>query len=41
MTLGYQMTLPRFRWRVGIPISGADALPMMWLPQAFELYWVF
>lgn len=40
-SIAYQMTLPRLRLRVGIPISGEDALPTMWLPQAFELYWLF
>jgi hypothetical protein len=40
-SLAYQMTLPRLRLRVGLPISGPDALPTMWLPQAFELYWLF
>jgi hypothetical protein len=40
-SIAYQMTLPRFRVRVGIPISGADAMPTMWLPQAFELSWLF
>ncbi len=40
-SIAYQMTLPRLRLRVGIPISGPDAMPTMWLPQAFELYWLF
>jgi hypothetical protein len=40
-SVAYQMTLPRLRLRVGIPISGPDALPTMWLPQAFELCWLF
>ena len=40
-SIAYQMTLPRLRVRVGIPISGGDSLPTMWLPQAFELYWLF
>ena len=40
-SIAYQMTLPRLRLRVGIPISGPDALPTMYLPQAFELYWLF
>jgi hypothetical protein len=40
-SIAYQLTLPRLRVRVGIPISGADTLPTMWLPQAFELYWLF
>ena len=40
-SIAYQLTLPRIRLRVGIPISGPDALPTMWLPQAFELYWLF
>ncbi len=39
--VAYQMTLPRFRFRVGLPLSGSDALPTLWLPQAFELYWLF
>ena len=39
-SIAYQLTLPRFRVRVGLPISGPDALPTLWLPQAFELYWL-
>ncbi len=40
-SIAYQLTLPRLRLRVGLPISGPDALPTLWLPQAFELYWLF
>jgi hypothetical protein len=40
-SLSYQLTWPRFRVRAGIPVMGKDANPVMWIPQAFELYWVF
>jgi len=40
-SIAYQLTLPRLRLRVGIPISGGDTLPTLYLPQAFELYWLF
>lgn len=40
-SLSYQLTWPRFRARVGIPLPGEDAMPLLWLPQAFELYWLF
>ena len=37
-TLAWQFTWPRVRLRFGIPINGEGALPMLWIPQAFELY---
>ncbi len=40
-SIAYQMTLPRLRVRVGLPIPGSDAMPTQWLPQAFELYLLF
>ncbi|MFH1468541.1 MAG: hypothetical protein ABIO70_29395 [Pseudomonadota bacterium] len=40
-SLSYQLTWPRFRVRAGIPIGGKATNALLWLPQAFELYWVF
>ncbi len=37
-TIAYQLTWPRLRIRVGLPISGSDTLPVLWIPQAFEIY---
>ena len=40
-SLSYQLTWPHFRVRAGIPVGGKDTHALLWLPQAFELYWVF
>ena len=40
-TLSWQFTWPRFRVRLGFPIpSDETSLPLAWIPQAFELYWL-
>ena len=40
-TLSWQCTWPRFRVRVGVPIpSEQTRLPLAWIPQAFQVYWL-
>lgn len=36
-TVAWQFTWPRVRLRIGLPLSGGDTLPMLWIPQAFEV----